>query len=134
MAVRNPDRPGEFLAGIECDGATYHSGFSVRDRDRIRQEILESLGWEGRIYRIWSTDWFYNPRREIERLRSFLEERRCASAAEKPVEWDEDYFEDVAENAEEERLAEELAEVLTATSDGTEDLFVEVGVLIHQHN
>lgn len=130
MAVRNPDRPGEFLAGIECDGATYHSGFSVRDRDRIRQEILESLGWEGRIYRIWSTDWFYNPRREIERLRSFLEERRCASAAEKPVEWDEDYFEDVAENAEEERLAEELAEVLTATSDGTEDLFVEVGDLV----
>ncbi len=50
MAVRNPDRPGEFLAGIECDGATYHSGFSVRDRDRIRQEILESLGWKGRMH------------------------------------------------------------------------------------
>jgi REase_MTES_1575 len=59
IAVRNPDRPGEFLAGIESDGATYHSGFSVRDRDRIRQEILESLGWKGRIHRIWSTDWFF---------------------------------------------------------------------------
>lgn len=76
LVVRNPDRPGEFLAAIECDGATYHSGFSVRDRDRIRQEILETLGWKGRIYRIWSTDWFYNPRREIDRLKAFLEKRR----------------------------------------------------------
>lgn len=81
MAVRNPNRPGEFLAAIECDGATYHSGFSVRDRDRIRQEILESLGWRGKIHRIWSTDWFYNPRRETERLRQFLEQRRQDSLA-----------------------------------------------------
>lgn len=81
MAVRNPSRPGEFLAAIECDGATYHSGFSVRDRDRIRQEILESLGWRGKIHRIWSTDWFYNPRRETERLRQFLEQRRQDSLA-----------------------------------------------------
>lgn len=127
MAIRNPDRPGEFLAGIECDGATYHSGFSVRDRDRIRQEILESLGWRGRIYRIWSTDWFYNPRREIERLRSFIEERRRISATEEGGEQDEDNFDDLSHDVEEERLAEELAEVLTATSDSTEDVFVEVG-------
>jgi very-short-patch-repair endonuclease len=46
--------------GIECDGATYHVGKSVRDRDRLRQEILESMNWE--IRRIWSTDWFTNPR------------------------------------------------------------------------
>ena len=58
LAVRNPDWPGEWLAAIECDGATYHSGLSVRDRDRIRQEILEALGWKGRIHRIWSTDWY----------------------------------------------------------------------------
>jgi hypothetical protein len=44
IAVRNPLRRGELLAGIECDGAFYHSSVSVRDRDRIRQEILESLG------------------------------------------------------------------------------------------
>lgn len=66
LAVPNPKRPGEFLLGIECDGASYHSGKSVRDRDRLRQEILERLGW--RIHRIWSLDWFRNPRRETERL------------------------------------------------------------------
>lgn len=126
MAVRNPDRPGEFLAGIECDGATYHSGFSVRDRDRIRQEILESLGWKGRIHRIWSTDWFYNPRREIERLRSFLEERRRLSAAEDPAEWEEEDHYEVVENEAEEKVVEELAEVISAAAVG-EDLFVEVG-------
>lgn len=126
MAVRNPDRPGEFLAGIECDGATYHSGFSVRDRDRIRQEILESLGWKGRIHRIWSTDWFYNPRRETERLRNFLEGRRRLSAADDPAAWDEEDYDEVVENEADEKVAEELAEVLSATAGG-EDLFVEVG-------
>lgn len=59
LAVKNPNRPGEYIMGIECDGATYHTGKSVRDRDRLRQEILESLGWT--IRRIWSTDWFANP-------------------------------------------------------------------------
>lgn len=126
MAVRNPDRPGEFLAGIECDGATYHSGFSVRDRDRIRQEILESLGWKGRIHRIWSTDWFYNPRREIERLRNFLEERRRLSLAEDPAEWEEDDYDEAVEDEMAEQVAEELAEVVSATADEG-DLFVEVG-------
>ena len=82
MAVRNPDRTGEYLAAIECDGATYHSGFSVRDRDRIRQDILEALGWKDKIYRIWSTDWFYNPRREIEKLTKFLHTRRLNSSIE----------------------------------------------------
>jgi transcription elongation GreA/GreB family factor len=134
MAVRNPDRPGEFLAGIECDGATYHSGFSVRDRDRIRQEILESLGWRGRIHRIWSTDWFYDPRRAIDRLRDFLEQRRRLAAvelndyedgaAEEPDDWeDETAVEDEADN----RAAEGLAAVLAMEADASEDLFVEVG-------
>ena len=72
IAVKHPNIPGCYLAAIECDGATYHSALSVRDRDRIRQEILESLGWRGRIWRIWSTDWFRSPRSEIEKLISFL--------------------------------------------------------------
>ncbi len=76
IAVRHPDTPGTYLAAIECDGATYHSALSVRDRDRIRQEILESLGWRGRIWRIWSTDWFRTPRQETEKLISFLEDLR----------------------------------------------------------
>lgn len=127
MAVRNPDRPGEYLAGIECDGATYHSGFSVRDRDRIRQEILESLGWQGRIYRIWSTDWFYNPRRETDRLRSFLEERRRTSVAADPSDWDGDDFEETVEEIAPETVANDLPDAASAASISTEDLFVEIG-------
>lgn len=76
IAVRHPDFKSGFLAAIECDGASYHSGISVRDRDRIRQEILEGLGWRGRIWRIWSTDWFRNPQQETDRLLSFLSELR----------------------------------------------------------
>ncbi len=84
IAVKNPDMPGSYLAAIECDGATYHSALTVRDRDRIRQEILESLGWRGRIWRIWSTDWFRTPREEAERLIGFLENLRKT--------WKPDYF------------------------------------------
>jgi superfamily I DNA and/or RNA helicase/very-short-patch-repair endonuclease len=58
LAVVNNQRPGEFLLGIECDGASYHSSPTARDRDRLRQQVLERLGWK--IYRIWSTDWFRN--------------------------------------------------------------------------
>ena len=75
MAVKHPARAGEYIAAIECDGASYHSGAAVRDRDRIRQEILESLGWKGKIWRIWSADWFRNPMREIQKLTAFLDER-----------------------------------------------------------
>jgi very-short-patch-repair endonuclease len=76
VAVRHPDYPSAYIAAIECDGATYHSGVSVRDRDRIRQEILESLGWKGKIWRIWSTDFFRNPRAEAQKLFDFLESLR----------------------------------------------------------
>ena len=59
-----------FLAGIECDGATYHSSVSARDSDIVRQKVLESRGWN--IYRIWSTDWFDNPHAELKKLDSYL--------------------------------------------------------------
>jgi superfamily I DNA and/or RNA helicase/very-short-patch-repair endonuclease len=58
LGVVNKNRPGEFCLGIECDGASYHSSPTARDRDRLRQEVLEKLGWS--IYRIWSTAWFRN--------------------------------------------------------------------------
>jgi len=76
IGVKHPDHRSGYLAAIECDGASYHSGRSVRDRDRIRQEILEGLGWKGRIWRIWSTDWFRNPHSETARLLAFLEQLR----------------------------------------------------------
>lgn len=76
LAVRNPDRPGEFLMGIECDGASYHSAKSARDRDRLRQEVLENLGW--RIRRIWSTDWFRNADAQLQPILAELERLRTA--------------------------------------------------------
>lgn len=76
IAVKNPFNRNEFLAAIECDGATYHSARSVRERDRLRQEILERIGWNGKIYRIWSTDWFKDPRTQIRRLLAFLDHLR----------------------------------------------------------
>jgi len=73
IAVKSPDFESSYIAAIECDGASYHSDRSARDRDRIRQEILENLGWKGRIWRIWSTDWYRNPDIEFAKLLSFLE-------------------------------------------------------------
>lgn len=65
MALKQPGT-SNYLLAIECDGASYHSSKSARDRDRLRQAILESMGW--RFYRIWSTDWFNNKAKEKERL------------------------------------------------------------------
>ena len=62
----HPAQPWRYLLGIECDGAAYHRAKSVRDRDRLRQEVLELLGWT--IYRVWSTDWFRDPDGELRRL------------------------------------------------------------------
>ena len=74
LGVRHESCPVGFIAGIECDGATYHSGLTVRDRDHIRQTILENLGWS--IYRVWSTDWFADPARETAKLLAWLESVR----------------------------------------------------------
>ncbi len=71
LGVKDPERPGRYLLGIECDGATYHSAQSARDRDRIRQNHLEDLGW--RIHRIWSTDWFRSPDSELKKAAEAIE-------------------------------------------------------------
>ena len=74
LGVRHESCPVGFIAGVECDGAPYHSGLSVRDRDHIRQTVLENLGWN--IYRIWSTDWFADPARETAKLLAWLDQVR----------------------------------------------------------
>jgi very-short-patch-repair endonuclease len=82
LGVRHPDHAGVWLAGVECDGARYHSSATARDRDRIRQAVLEGLGWT--ILRIWSTDWFRAPQATLERidgqLRAALESDRALRA------------------------------------------------------
>lgn len=71
LAIVNPYRKGEYLCGIECDGATYHSTKYARDRDRIRQNVLENLGWN--IHRIWSTDWFAESDKCLEKVVSKID-------------------------------------------------------------
>jgi len=71
LAIADRERPGRYIIGIECDGAAYHSLRSARDRDRLRQTILEDHGWI--IHRIWSTDWFQRPQEQMERTVAAIE-------------------------------------------------------------
>ncbi|MFK7819779.1 MAG: DUF4011 domain-containing protein [Planctomycetaceae bacterium] len=73
IGVLSPNSKTDFILAIECDGATYHSSKSARDRDRLREQIIRDRGWE--IHRIWSTDWFQNQNHEERRLREKLD--RC---------------------------------------------------------
>ena len=72
MVAEHPKKPGRYVLAIECDGATYHSSYTARDRDRLRQQQLESLGW--RFHRIWSTDWFMRKEDEVQRALSAFNE------------------------------------------------------------
>ena len=76
LGVRHPEQPGRYILAVECDGAAYHSALWARERDRLRQEVLEGLGW--RFHRVWSTDWFHRRQAEVERLRATLEEAALA--------------------------------------------------------
>jgi very-short-patch-repair endonuclease len=81
LGVRHPDHPERYLAGVECDGATYHRSKSARDRDRLREEVLNDKGWD--IVRIWSTDWFDNPSLQTTRLIEKLELLRLKPAVDR---------------------------------------------------
>ena len=74
LAVVDPDRPGRYVLGIECDGGSYRRCATARDRDRLRQQVLEGLGW--RIHRIWSADWFRTPRKELDRALAAVDAAR----------------------------------------------------------
>jgi DNA polymerase III epsilon subunit-like protein/very-short-patch-repair endonuclease len=86
LGIVHPDRPGDFLVGVECDGATYHRSATARDRDKVRAAVLEGLGWN--LLRVWSTDWFVDQVRETERLHaqleSMLNEKRVQQKSEAP--------------------------------------------------
>ncbi|PJJ48438.1 DUF3320 domain-containing protein [Hymenobacter chitinivorans] len=86
LAIVDPDQPGRYVLGIECDGAMYHAARSARDRDRLRQQVLENVGWQ--LHRIWSTDWFRDPAGETERTVQAIENARRGTAS-KEVEAEE---------------------------------------------
>lgn len=110
-----------FILGVECDGAGYHSSKSARDRDRIRQDILESMGWH--IHRIWSTDWFKHRNDEEERLKKVLQKaKQRAIVTDKEseiVEYVEQEVVQVSRIAEEEEG--EISEDIKTISDEKED-------------
>lgn len=83
LAAQHPGKPERFVLAIECDGPSYSSAPTARDRDRLRQQHLEALGW--RFHRIWSTDWFLRRQEEIGRAAAAYKEavdRADAAAAE----------------------------------------------------
>lgn len=145
IAVRRPGQRSGYLAAVECDGASYHSGVSVRDRDRIRQEILESLGWRNKIWRIWSTDWFRNPLAETERMLQFLKQLEASCEVEPYVAEESTYEQPEpgakakpekgtperpkGDAAQAEIAFEDAAEELVFDED-EEDLEIEVGDLV----
>ncbi|ABB43521.1 conserved hypothetical protein, putative DNA helicase [Sulfurimonas denitrificans DSM 1251] len=71
LGIVDPDSPGHYIAGIECDGATYNRATTARDRDKLRENILKGLGWN--IFRIWSTDWWQDRSGSLEKLHMQLE-------------------------------------------------------------
>ena len=74
IAIKDEQRPGTYVIGIECDGAMYHSSRSARDRDRLREAVLKRLGW--RLHRVWSTDWFIDQARETDRIVDAIEKAK----------------------------------------------------------
>ncbi|MCC6917764.1 MAG: DUF3320 domain-containing protein [Alphaproteobacteria bacterium] len=83
LGIVDPDAPGRYLAGIECDGASYHRSATARDRDRLREAVLTQLGW--RIRRVWSTDWWMDADAAFDRLQTQLEDDLAASRAAEAV-------------------------------------------------
>jgi len=98
IGVRGDD-PSRYVLGIECDGFTYHSSPTARDRDWLRQSVLEDLGW--RIHTVWSTAWVRNPAEELRKIEEAIATaKRMQAGAEEaysisvsPPLIDEDYVE-----------------------------------------
>ena len=80
FAAAHPDDPSRMILAIEADGAGYRDSGSVRDRDRLRKEHLERLGWH--VHRLWSTAWFTDPAGELAKLRAAFDS--AVSAAPPP--------------------------------------------------
>ncbi len=134
LGIIHPDKPGAYLAGIECDGATYHRSAIARDRDKTRQRVLEDLGWT--IVRIWSTDWWYDPDTAIETIDAALKEllegsRQAAQDDElvSPASMRDEQatesgndFEDSSRTAEVAKVPSDMDLVDTAISEVTEEV------------
>lgn len=124
LGIRHPDLAGAYLAGVECDGATYHRSATARDRDKVREQVLKGLGWN--ILRVWSTDWWFDVAGCVDRLHigleTLLEESRARRAAEKEdvaTHWDMGHEVEGVEEIRDERGAppEETAPAVTLEAE-----------------
>jgi very-short-patch-repair endonuclease/DNA polymerase III delta prime subunit len=122
FGVRDPELPGRYLCGLECDGMSYHSSETARDRDRLRQQVLESRGWV--IHRVWSTDWFKDRSGQIERLLGLIEKTREMLKTERAAE--EEEHKRLLEEAE--RLAQEVEVVQVLAIEDKSSVSVEEGI------
>ena len=115
LAIVHPDEPGNYRLGIECDGASYHRAATARDRDRLRQAVLEGLGW--RIYRIWSTDWWRNTEMARQDLLAEVE-----NALKSPVDPDDPaVIQDPIEEPEEELYAPNVSAPFPSVDERRQD-------------
>ncbi len=126
LGVVHPDKAGAYLAGIECDGLTYHRSATARDRDQVREGVLRNLGWE--ILRIWSTDWFMHPDEVLdhidEKLKELLETSRAKAIEEVEAARESDAHDSVRDPAafDEDEDEEEHSPSLDALQKTEEDL------------
>jgi len=131
LGVRHPDYPHGYLLGVECDGKTYHSALSVRDRDRLREAVLRGLGWD--IYRIWSTDWFEDADRELKKLMEHIAARIDNFKAGSGVEDGEAVLLGELVEPSEEHAAGGPATTDGPEGPGDEPLYVEIGDTVSYH-
>ena len=81
LAVVDPEQPGSYVLGVECDGPTYHDSAVARERDHLRDLVLEGLGW--RIHRVWSADWWHSREATVQRLQLAVSDALTAERAER---------------------------------------------------
>ena len=125
LGVRHPDLAGAYLAGVECDGATYHGSATARDRDKVREQVLKGLGWD--ILRVWSTDWWFDAKGCAERLHESLEallrhsrEQRAMEEAEAETHWDMGHEVEGIEEIRDENLSPAIEVAPPPMADETE--------------
>lgn len=115
LGIIHPDHPGTYLAGIECDGATYHGSPAARDRDRVRHIILENLGW--RLIRLWSTDYFQDSELAIDRIDKRLNELLALDK-----EQQEQLEQELVETTEAENVCDDLKETVNHNNNVSDEI------------
>jgi len=111
LAVVDQENPGRYLIGIECDGESYSNAKSARDRDRLRGQVLENIGWN--IHKVWSVEWYRNPERELQRLIAAIESAKEQASL-------DDQVEEELEQENNAIIREERVEVTTAVESYTQ--------------